>query len=195
MRKITSIKLYTPAGVQIKDGAEENLLLPLTRYPEIHRVLGREDTLTLELIPGSTWEPLLSSRQKLVCHYDDSSVEEWRIRRVETETSGEGTRVRAVSMWTDLADSVMKRTMAASGETTFGVTIMNQSSEEARQTVLSADWDAPASFAAGNVAAAFAERKPVVEGTAITHLDAIRMICEQLGCEWEARLFEGIYYI
>src|SRR5690606_13244003 len=117
------------------------------------------------------------------------------IRRVETETSGEGTRVRAVSMWTDLADSVMKRTMAASGETTFGVTIMNQSSEEALQTVLSADWDAPSHFAAGNVAAAFAERKPVIEGTAITHLDAIRMICEQLGCEWEARLFEGIYYI
>lgn len=148
--------------------------------------------LSLTFLPGQLVG--VKTKDVLRCTYDDGSFTEWRVSEVRTESPGLTTQVSAEPIWTDLDASVMRRTTAP-GDVTLSPIFHGLTTEEVLGAILSEEWSRPPRFRAGTVPSSLRSEKPVVQGVGITHLEALRQLSNRLGCEWELRYDDGLYYI
>lgn len=193
-RRITKIDLLSADGGE----GQGDLFPQLSVYPEIRRAIGEADELTLRLIPGcdAYMNDQLRERKRLTVHYDDGSFEKWRVTEVRQDFAAGGEFVvKAAPIWTDLARSVMKRTLVPANEVQYHVVLTNRTVPQLLAAILSDEWDCPQEFSAGTVATKFQSMTPAVEGTGISHLEALRQIVSKIGAEWELRWDAGVGYV
>ena len=151
--------------------------------------LTRPDQLSFDVLEGPH-EPY-EERRLLRITYASAPTEWWRIvQRTHARGQRPTLSCSCEPRWLDL-DRQIAYIELADGTKLPGVTVTRLAVEDAMARILSGDLAAPSEYAVGNVPADLQGEEVSVFGEAVSHLELLSSLAEQLGAQWQAEWDDG----
>lgn len=189
-RKITSVKVYKPStytvatGDQVQVSGSNEVFRHLSKTVMIRRELGKPDVLSTAVIKGSPWAygNLIKARTRLLIEYSDGSKEFWRVREALPDAHGQNDmEIEAWPIWADLGEIHLKYVQVPTASVGFNHPITRISvSDLLTNIAFNAEYGCPSFFNLTSVSADFASEEVNIESGAITLLELINSVSEQL---------------
>lgn len=159
-------------------------------FDSIERKMHLDQMPSLQATPivGAVHWEAFEQRRVLELVYASAATEYWEVRETTFRRGGPEPRkaIRCRPLWGRLDDQVAYVTLT-DGTKITDLTNTAVDVGNALSRVLSADWNAPALFAAGTVATALQGTDVFTFESAGTHRDHLDAIAADLNAEWEAR--------
>ncbi|MDX1547723.1 MAG: hypothetical protein R3247_12080, partial [Rhodothermales bacterium] len=193
--------------IELRDSTRQAVVLPdlvgLLEAVEVDERLLEEGEVRLVLLSGTDAQAAdtLQPGQVVRAVYAPGSVplvEEWRLYGAEREYGERAsTEARARPLWWDLAGRAATKTLPGTGAVRGAWTIYRRAPAAALSEIMAA---AAPTFLAGTTSGLSAEQAAArvsLQVAGHTVLEALRMLCENLACEWSLRYesAEDQYYI
>ena len=183
-RILSSIQLWDAARTaQITLPGTETFSKIMSSEFKVVKSLGKPWSASFSIRAGSqvaTAAPTdtyyLTKKKIIRLVYDDSSIEEWRIRRIGRQFSGEQDyTIELEPLWMDLAYIGLRQTLST-GDVRTSVNFYSQTLDDVLTAILSSDYNCPSLFTKGTVAAGVSSQQVRVGLNGATIMDGLKAV-------------------
>ncbi|MEO9887354.1 MAG: hypothetical protein ABJG33_17090 [Balneola sp.] len=170
----------------------------ISRQPDVTKELGRPYSMRMsiksssDIATASSSDDYYLSKKKIIrLVYDDSSFEEWRIKRVTRETNGtQDLSIECEPIWQDLAYNNVRQTLST-GVVRSQVNFYSTDLEDVITALFGTDYNAPSLFQKGSIAAGVASKELRLSFNGASFMEVLFQISQSAEAEWDVSWNSG----
>ncbi len=170
----------------------------LSSQPVVTKSLGKPYSMRFSIRSGSVLATTSSSeanylsKKKIIRFvYDDASFEEWRIKRVSRQTSGDQDfTVECEPIWQDLAYQRIRHTLST-GVVRNQVNFYSTSVDDILDALFGSDYNGPALFQKGTIDSTIGAKEVGLSFNAASFMEALFEISSKAEAEWDVTWNSG----